>query len=122
MIDPMADLGGSANASNETDSKEVFDPILLNSNLQRIDKIRSLMGIISGCVAGIFGLTGISGLVCFIILHLFVLVSIAAFKMNFQLKAHTRQSWLGYLTANLQQSGLSFMLFWTLFYGVVYLY
>lgn len=72
MIDPMADLGGSANASNETDSKEVFDPILLNSNLQRIDKIRSLMGIISGCVAGIFGLTGISGLGKFYLMPLHV--------------------------------------------------
>jgi hypothetical protein len=29
---------------------------------------------------------------------------------------------LGYLTTNLQPSALSFMLFWTLFYGLVYLY
>jgi len=121
MIDPMADLGGSG-AAAETDAKEVFDPMALNQNMQRIDKIRSLMGIVSGCVAGICGLTGLEGLVCFIGLHLTILISIAAFKMNFDLKSHTRQSWIGYLTTNLQQSALSFMLFWTLFYGLVYLY
>jgi hypothetical protein len=62
MIDPMADLGSSAAATNETDTKEVFDPSVLNLNLQRIDKVRSLMGIVSGCVAGICGLTSFKGL------------------------------------------------------------
>lgn len=61
MIDPMADLGGSG-AAAETDAKEVFDPVALNQNMQRVDKIRSLMGIVSGCVAGICGLTGLEGL------------------------------------------------------------
>jgi hypothetical protein len=62
MIDPMADLGSSGATANETDAKEVFDPNALNQNMQRIDKVRSLMGIISGCVAGICGLTGLQGL------------------------------------------------------------
>jgi hypothetical protein len=61
MIDPMADLGSSG-AAAETDAKEVFDPVALNQNLQRVDNIRSLMGIVSGCVAGICGLTGLEGL------------------------------------------------------------
>lgn len=121
MIDPMADLGNSG-VSNESDAKEVFDPNALNQNMMRIDKVRSFMGIVSGCVAGISGFTGLEGLVCFIVLHLVVLFTIAGFKMNFDLKTHTRQSWFGYLTTNLQQSALSFMLFWTLFYGLVYLY
>jgi hypothetical protein len=66
MIDPMANLGTDGNApgapSSEDDTKEVFDPISLNSNLKRVDKVRSFMGIISGCFAGIFGLTGVQGL------------------------------------------------------------
>jgi hypothetical protein len=68
----------------------------------------------------LFYLDGI--LVCFITLHLLVHLSIAGFKMNFDIKPYTRQSWFGFLTLNLQQSALSFMLFWTLFYGLVYLY
>mmetsp|Transcript_2927 Transcript_2927/g.6511 ORF Transcript_2927/g.6511 Transcript_2927/m.6511 type:complete len:89 (+) Transcript_2927:383-649(+) len=60
--------------------------------------------------------------VCFVALHVTVMLSLAAFKMGFQLKLHIRQSWTGYLTAGIQQSALSFMLFWTLFYGLVHLY
>eukprot|EP00543_Licmophora_paradoxa_P015736 CAMPEP_0202474602 /NCGR_PEP_ID=MMETSP1360-20130828/92471_1 /ASSEMBLY_ACC=CAM_ASM_000848 /TAXON_ID=515479 /ORGANISM="Licmophora paradoxa, Strain CCMP2313" /LENGTH=125 /DNA_ID=CAMNT_0049101739 /DNA_START=205 /DNA_END=582 /DNA_ORIENTATION=- len=125
----MANLGGaapgaptSADGGEGNSGKDVFDPIALNLNLQRVDKIKTFMGIVAGCVAGILGLTGLEGLVCFIILHLTILLSIAAFKMNFNLAAFTKQSWMGFMTTNLQQSALSFMLFWTLFYGLVYLY
>jgi hypothetical protein len=55
-------------------------------------------------------------------LHVLVLALLWAFKMNFQLKSYTQQSAWSYLTANIEQSGLSFTLFWTLFYGLVYLY
>lgn len=154
MIDPMANLGdeGAPGApTDQDDSKDIFDPLILNLNLKRVDNIRSFMGIISGCFAGICGLTGLEGfgtclpilylqtilwcvthaiwlrytmivLVCFILLHVLVAVFMWAFKMNMDLKTHTRQSWIGYLTTNLQPSALSFMLFWTLFYGLVYLY
>lgn len=57
----MADLGNSG-VSNESDAKEVFDPNALNQNMMRIDKVRSFMGIVSGCVAGISGFTGLEGL------------------------------------------------------------
>ena len=65
-MDPMANLDGGdptgAAADSSSSTKDVFDPIALNSNLKRIDKIRSFMGIVSGCVAGICGLTGLQGL------------------------------------------------------------
>lgn len=62
----MANLdGGSAPgaaADTSSSTKDVFDPVALNFNLKKIDNIRSFMGIASGCVAGIFGLTGLQGL------------------------------------------------------------
>jgi hypothetical protein len=63
-----------------------------------------------------------SFLVCFIILHFTVLITIWALKMNCRLHSYTRQSWFTYASSNLQQSALSFTLFWTMFYGLVYLY
>ena len=42
--------------------------------------------------------------------------------MNFKLQAYTKQTWFAYLTTSLQPTALSFTLFWTLFYGLVYLY
>ena len=65
MIDPMAGLDGSPQgdmSSDAANSKEVFDVVALQRNMQRIEKIRSVMGIASGCVSGIIGLTGLEGL------------------------------------------------------------
>ena len=72
MIDPMANLdptgpgaemdmsGGGAGGGEG--SQEVFDMNAYRSNLRKIDKIRSFMGIVSRCVAGVCGLTGLAGL------------------------------------------------------------
>jgi len=121
-MDPLAGLDAALPGPTTTDEKDVFDVTTLRYNLQHVDTIRSVMNIASGCVAGICGLTGWEGLACFLVLHLTVLTIIWATKMNFQLRSYTRQSLWSYATANVQQSGLSFTLFWTLFYGLVYLY
>ena len=67
MIDPMANIdpatpGPQMDASGGDGNQEVFDMNAYSSNFRKMDKIRSFMGIVSGCVAGIFGLTGLSGL------------------------------------------------------------
>ena len=70
MIDPMADLAGGGpdmammgGPSNSDDNnKEVFDMDAFRYNFRKMDKIRSFMGIVAGCVAGVLGLTGLSGL------------------------------------------------------------
>ena len=65
MIDPMANLdgGGAGNADQQQgNEKDVIDIISLRINLQRVEKIRSVMVIAAGCVAGICGLTGFQGL------------------------------------------------------------
>lgn len=60
MIDPMAGLDGGAPGVN-TDEKDVIDFTSLRYNMERVDTIRSVMGIASGCAAGILGLTGLEG-------------------------------------------------------------
>ena len=69
MIDPMANIDPAAPAGPEMDAagggdgnQEVFDTNAYRSNFRKMDKIRSFMGIASGCVAGVCGLTGLSGL------------------------------------------------------------
>ena len=65
MNDPMAGMDQEPNVNanaDGVDSKEVFDPMILQFNLQRIERIRSVMGIASGCIAGIAGLTGWEGI------------------------------------------------------------
>eukprot|EP01082_Thalassiosira_pseudonana_P010159 g8929.t1 g8929 contig34:455433-455993(-) len=129
MIDPMANLDAAPGAGPEMDaaggadgSQEVFDMHAYRSNLMKMDNIRSFMGIVSGCVAGVCGLTGLAGLACFIVLHLTVSLSILSFKMKFDLHSYSRESMISFLLAGFQQCAMSFMLFWTLFFGLVYLF
>ena len=65
IADPMANLGGgtpSTMKGQDQNTKEVFDPMIWKTNLERVDRIRAVMGIASGCTAGILGLTGLQGL------------------------------------------------------------
>lgn len=69
MNDPMAGIsaqpgmgGRNQPAGDSTPTtKEIFDPIAMAVNMQRIERIRSVMGITSGVAAGILGLTGLLG-------------------------------------------------------------
>jgi hypothetical protein len=59
---------------------------------------------------------------CFFFLHALVTLSIWLVKMKGNLRKFTRQSAFGFYTFSIQPCLLSFTLFWTLFYGLVYLY
>jgi hypothetical protein len=70
MADPMADLGGggghqpqdgSGESSDGATTREVFDGMAFQMNMARIERIRSVMGIASGCIVGICGFTGFQG-------------------------------------------------------------
>ena len=67
MIDPMANLdptapGGNPELNDADASRDVVDMDAYKLNFRKMDKIRSFMGIVWGCVAGVCGLTGLSGL------------------------------------------------------------
>lgn len=63
MQDPMTDFGATPKSTlNDNATKQVVDGLALQLNLKRLDRIRSVMGITSGCIAGILGCTGLQGL------------------------------------------------------------
>jgi len=126
MIDPMADIGSGfdptkSNGSGEGGGTEILNFHALQLNHRKIDYVQSFMGIVSGCVAGICRFTGLEGLACFLVLHLVVTLALLS-KMNFRLKSYSQKNIIAFLTNDLQSCALSFMLFWTLFYGLVYLF
>jgi hypothetical protein len=70
MMDPMGDIGAGEDEAPAMDSNmlhlnlksnEIVDPYIVQFNLARIERIRSVMGILSGSIAGIVGFTGIEG-------------------------------------------------------------
>lgn len=69
MNDPLANIGQDDMAAQQgapgeglSHKKEIFDPMVHGVNLHRIERIRSVMGIAAGTIAGIIGLTGLDGL------------------------------------------------------------
>jgi uncharacterized membrane protein YgcG len=151
MIDPMANIGGTQpmvpqtnqpGAVDNNNPEEVFDVYAQQHNLQQMESIRSFMGIVSGCCAGILGLTNFYGIVFFVIMHLVVSASLRVRMLG---RGSTRSSGgggssgssggggdlekffkglgtVGFWFDGLQNCFMSFMLFWTLFYGLVYLF
>lgn len=135
MIDPMANIGGTQSLpqtnppgmDSSSNTEEVFDVHAQQHNLQQMESIRSFMGIVSGCCAGILGLTNLYGIVFFIVMHLVVSASLRV-RMLGGLGGGDLETYfkgmgtVGFWLDGLQNCFMSFMLFWTLFYGLVYLF
>lgn len=135
MIDPMANIsqqgpmgagpnaGGASNDETVVESKNVYDFEAMKYNESKMEKIKSFMGIVSGCCAGILGLTNGLGLLFFVVCHLVVngmiLIQIQGDLAKFR---GVQCSMGGFLMEGIQNCAMSYMLFWTLFYGLVYLF
>jgi hypothetical protein len=132
-MDPMANISssgaganGGAQQNNDNtvvEARDVCDLQAMKLNESKMDKIKSYMGIISGCCAGILGLTNIFGLLFFMVCHLVVngtiLLQIQGDLETFRGRQCTK---IGFVMEGIQNCALSYMLFWTLFYGLVYLF
>lgn len=105
---------------NDEDNKHISMD-LLRRNMSQIEVAKSLTCIMGGIVAGVLGCTGLQGLFVYIIVSLAVAGALAL-KMGGHVKAYTNTSFVGFLTGDLQKSSLSFVLFWTLSYALVYIY
>lgn len=82
---------------------------------------RSFLCIIGGVITGILGCTGFHGFLSFVILYLSLAVSIGL-KINFDFKSYMHSTLTSFLFTDLQKNGLSFILFWTLTYALIYIY
>lgn len=94
-------------------------------NMQNNEKVfnfcHTFMCIVAGSVAGIVGLTGLSGFFLFALAFLITAVAIL-FRMRFQLAEYTNQKLHSFLLQGIASHGLSFVLFWTLSYALVHIY
>lgn len=93
----------------------------LQNNLKQIDVARTFLSIVAGVFAGVLGCESMSGLLCFVVLYVLIAFSMAI-KMSFDTKMFTNSSLLSFVAGDLQKNGLSFILFWTLAYALIYIY
>lgn len=77
--------------------------------------------IIGGFIAGILKCTNLNGLICFITIYILITI-VLGLKIKFDFKQYMNCTMMNFLTSDLQKNALSFILFWTLTYALVYIY
>jgi ER membrane protein complex subunit 6 len=94
----------------------------IQANNMSIQWIRSFMSVAGGSMVGILGLTGSRGFLCFFVLSVIINFGILA-KAKFQIADYIPgNKFPNFLVDGLLGELLSFLLFWTLFYGLVHVY
>ena len=106
----------------KTKGAMLFNMGNIQSNARTIQWIRSFMSLTGGTMMGILGFTGLQGFIGFLILHVVVSTAIVA-KASFSLTDYVPGSKLpNFLIEGLTGELMSFLLFWTMFYGLVHVY
>eukprot|EP00631_Chrysoreinhardia_giraudii_P008497 CAMPEP_0197424148 /NCGR_PEP_ID=MMETSP1170-20131217/24961_1 /TAXON_ID=54406 /ORGANISM="Sarcinochrysis sp, Strain CCMP770" /LENGTH=196 /DNA_ID=CAMNT_0042951621 /DNA_START=24 /DNA_END=611 /DNA_ORIENTATION=- len=103
------------------DENEFVSDDAMMSNLNAIDIYRSYLTIFAGTATGILGATGLGGLALFLASYLFISLGILG-KMGLDSQGYVKEKVPYFLFGNIGRYGLSFVLFWTLSYALVYIY
>ncbi|DBA01883.1 TPA: hypothetical protein N0F65_006031 [Lagenidium giganteum] len=101
---------------------EFFSIENMQNNEKVVEFCHTAMCVMSGCIAGIIGLTGLSGFALMMALYLVTAVMVLVFKMNGNVKEYFNASTPGFVLGGVFSHSLSFILFWTLSYGLVHIY
>ena len=114
----------SASVSPEVDARKV-EPVLYNElavrfNENSLEQCRTSVSALSGCVAGILGLTSYKGFLFYALSMLLLSLLIYVFIRHEHRKFFTS---LNHVFVNGFFNGLlTYVLFWTFLYGIVHVY
>lgn len=99
-----------------------LNPVVVMNNMKEVSNIRAYMIIILGCIVGILGISGYIGFVYYIITNILLSIIIIQFKFHSKLSNYLPISIGSFIINGLSDAFLSYILFWTLLYGLVHLY
>jgi hypothetical protein len=104
-----------------TESKQMMNMEFLQSNMFQIDRLRTIMAIAGGTCCGALGLTSLHGLLFFLVVTLCTTLALVT-KMRFDSKVFTTFTFLNFFIQGISNNAMSFVLFWTLSFALVYIY
>ncbi|KAL5700492.1 hypothetical protein ACHQM5_025927 [Ranunculus cassubicifolius] len=107
-------------SSSSDDNLITMNAEKLQSNMRTIYYSRTFLSIIAGVIAGIAGLTNVTGFVFYFLVMAFTSVGLVA-KTAFSFQAHF-DSWNRILLDGFLSGLMSFVLFWTLAYDLVHIF
>ena len=97
-----------------------LDEETIKKNIDKVMSLRFFSTIFAGMVSGILGFTGFFGL-AFYLLN-FLLVTVLLFLHIKTQKGNFSDSLLSLLFEGLFQHGMTYTIFWVMFYNLVYIY
>ena len=101
---------------------KIFMEAMMSNGMQ-ISNFRTLnVGIVCGIICGILGLTSLHGLLFYLICSLLTDCILFSVILKFNCKKYTNTIFPYFLLDGFTNSAMSFVLFWTLSFAIVYLY
>ena len=97
-----------------------LDEDAIKKNIEKVLSLRFFSTIFAGMVSGILGFTGFIGLGFYLVNFLFV--TILLFLHIKSQKGNFSDSLLSLLFEGLFQHGMTYTIFWVMFYNLVYIY
>ncbi|KAI5480611.1 hypothetical protein MNV49_000307 [Pseudohyphozyma bogoriensis] len=92
------------------------------ANAQSLYYVKSTSSSISGAVAGVLGLTNLSGFLFYLVSSVAVGIVFAALNCKGRPAAYFANKSREVVLGGLLDNAFSFVLFWTLFYALVHIY
>jgi hypothetical protein len=93
----------------------------LMMNSKKIHRFRIIMFIVGGIVCGVLGLTSVRGLIFFFGITALSSLALAA-KMKFDCKKYSNLTLIQLIIQSMSSTAMTFLLFWTLSFALVYIY
>ncbi|KAL6062551.1 ER membrane protein complex subunit 6 [Balamuthia mandrillaris] len=107
-------------AADGEEEKKSYNLDAIRKNHRLVYFSRILVACVAGCGTGIIGYTGLTGFLCYFGAAAFLSLVLWV-KLGFNTEPYFT-SWLTIWTEALFEGLMTFILFWTLFYGVLHCY
>ncbi|KAF0980267.1 hypothetical protein FDP41_013481 [Naegleria fowleri] len=107
--------------SSSSDPKIAWDKVAHNDNI--VYKCKIFISLVFGIVAGIFGLTGLSGFLFYVVVSLVISSVLIGFCLPRPYSVESVfPNWTNIIFGGFTQGLLTYILFWTISYDIVYIF
>lgn len=94
-------------------------PIVLGRNMELVAWVRTIMTIVSGCLVGIAGLTGVLGFAAYLVIHVLVSLALLA-RLGSPADYFPETTPLSFVMSGVGDNLLLYVVFWALSYAGLY--
>jgi hypothetical protein len=110
-----------SSTTDKDDISQLISREAMDQNLRQIHMAKAVIYILGGLICGVLGFTGLYGLLFYMGITAIVTLAIMA-KMGFQLKKYTSTTATNFAISGVFNHVLSFIMWWTLAFALVYIY